>query len=560
MSQKQKSTVSVVEPKKRRRVGFASSDAGIEASECIKIYLVSSKEEVEAKTGYCINPVDWKHFFENDGKIYGYQGLEIVVWVSIISFHAYVDVTYESISDGGKGITDLKTLLQNIFGEIIIEKKDEFFQLFSTESQYISSIVSSGEKLQQNDSSGNYRDSDNHLIAEALDVEVTRLVVGDMLVGHFYSRLVPLVLLLVDGSNPIDVMDSRWELYLVAQRITNEQGASPVRLLGFAAAYRFYHYPNGSRLRLSQILILPPYQRKGYGRCLLEALNHVAISENVYELTIEEPLDSLQCIRNSLDIPRLLACNSVQHAIDEVVLHVKEANLSKRTHTSQFLPPWSTVEDVRSHLKINKKQFTQCWEILIYLALDPIDKYMQNYRTFIMDRVKAVILGKDSGTTGKKVINIPSDYDEETSFVMYKSRDGESENANMDENQTNQEQQLQKLVDDRIEEINVAGRDEACLYRCDSVDAIDYVGQELKATWRNSSVDHWRFPSMFMVGKLMTKGYCGNESIRSSRTSENGKDLRAYDSSIDMQNDWESKEEVFKRQNLFLRRWQAASC
>ncbi|GAB2276722.1 hypothetical protein Dimus_011439 [Dionaea muscipula] len=49
-----------------------------------------------------------------------------------------------------------------------------------------------------------------------------------------------------------------------------------------------------SRLQLNQMLILPPYQCKGYGRCLLEVITDVAVSENVYDLTVEEPLDSLQ--------------------------------------------------------------------------------------------------------------------------------------------------------------------------------------------------------------------------------------------------------------------------
>ncbi|CAL5416071.1 unnamed protein product [Camellia sinensis] len=75
--------------------------------------IVSSKEEVDASDSFCIQPVDLKHFFE-DGKIYGYQGLKITIWVNNISFHAYAEITLQSTSDGGKGITDLKSALQSI--------------------------------------------------------------------------------------------------------------------------------------------------------------------------------------------------------------------------------------------------------------------------------------------------------------------------------------------------------------------------------------------------------------------------------------------------------------
>ncbi|GAB4845679.1 hypothetical protein Ancab_039082 [Ancistrocladus abbreviatus] len=366
----------------------------------------------------------------------------VVIWVSSISFHAYADVTFESMSDCGKGITNLKTALKDIFGENLVEEKDEFLKTFSTECQYISSIVSSGKKLHLNSSNGSNIDPNSHSKAEDPNVECTEVdsfmvssfalvtvaekgsgvvwkpfrnravcallvvecngplsevakivnalsarslrwvgtnlasrptwvlacilhtrvihfVVGEMPVGLLYSRLFLSTHLRAQlsesGCNPIDVTDSKWELYLVVQKTTDQHEACQVRLLGFAAVYRFYRYPDSSRLRLSQILILPPYQHKGYGRFLLEVLNHVAISEDIYDFTIEEPLDSLQHIRNCIDIPRLLACSSVQHACEAVVSHLKEANLSKRTHSSQFLPPMSAVEDVRKSLKINKK-------------------------------------------------------------------------------------------------------------------------------------------------------------------------------------------------------------
>lgn len=55
------------------------------------------------------------------------------------------------------------------------------------------------------------------------------------------------------GSSPIDIMDPRWELYLLIQKKVNDQEDTQHRLLGFAALYRFYHYPGSERLRLSQV-------------------------------------------------------------------------------------------------------------------------------------------------------------------------------------------------------------------------------------------------------------------------------------------------------------------
>ncbi|KAE8688433.1 Histone acetyltransferase type B catalytic subunit [Hibiscus syriacus] len=444
------------DPKKKRRVGFSGIDAGVEPNECIKIYLVSKKEEVGTSDGFCINPVDLNGFFEEDEKIYGYQGLKITVWVNIISFHSHAEITFQGTSDGGKGITDLKSALEKIFGETLLDNKDDFLQTFSTENNFVSSVVSHGEKLQMKASNGLITNFNGNSEAASSDLEVVRLKMDNLAAGHLYSRLVPLILLLVDGSNPIDVTDPIWELYLLTQKKIDQPENAQHLLLGFAALYRFYHYPNGSRLRLSQILVLPPYQHKGYGSHLVEVLSNVAISEDVYDFTVEEPLDYFQHVRTSFDIKRLLAFEPAQEAIKSAASRLKQGKLSKKAHIPRFLPSLDIVEEVRKTLKINKKQFLQCWEILIYLGLDPIQKHMEDYVTIISNRVKADILGKDSETAGKQVIEVPSVHDEEASFVMFRSQSGEAGSVQMDEDQTKtQEQQLQQLVDERIKEVKL---------------------------------------------------------------------------------------------------------
>ncbi|WJZ97835.1 hypothetical protein VitviT2T_016410 [Vitis vinifera] len=455
MGLKQQAADPAADPKKRRRVGFSNIDTGVEAKDCIKIFLVSRKDEVGASDSFCIDPVDLNSFFEEDGKIYGYQGLKITVWINSISFHSYANITFQSTSDGGKGITDLKSALQTIFAETLVETKDDFLQTFSTERHYIRSMVSNGEILQHKASIGH---SSNSGRAEDSDLEVIRMVMGNMAAGHLYSRLIPLVLLLVDGSNPIDIDDPRWEIYLLVQKKAVGEEDFHYILLGFTAVYRFYHYPDSSRLRISQILVLPPYQHKGYGHYLLEVLYSVAISEDVHDLTVEEPLDYFQHVRTCVDTPRLLGFDPIQPAVNSVVSHLKETRLSKKSHTSRLLPPLTAVEEVQKGLKINKKHFLYCWEVLIYLGLEPIEKYMENYTTFISDRIKSDIIGKDSETSGKRVIEVPSDYDQGMSFVMFRSQDGEATTVEMDESQANQEEQLQKLVNERLEEIKLVAR------------------------------------------------------------------------------------------------------
>ncbi|XP_020238578.1 histone acetyltransferase type B catalytic subunit [Cajanus cajan] len=455
MGQKQRSSSDVDnEVKKRRRVGFSGVDVGVEAKDCITIYLVSSKEEFDAPESFVIHPVDLNSFFDDDGKIYGYEGLKITIRVSSISFYAYADITFQSSADRGKGITDLKSALQTIFAETLVDSKDEFLQKFLMDNDFVRTTISNGEALKHKAFKGNICDS-NQNMDSSTHVEVVRLLAGKMATGQLYSHLIPLTLLLVDGSSPIDVTDPHWELYLVIQKKTDQQGEIQFRLIGFTAVYRFFHYPDDSRLRLSQILVLPPYQHKGYGRFLLEVLYDVAISENVFDFTVEEPLDHFQHVRTCVDTLRLLRFDPIQNIVTKAVSLLKQGKLSKKTHCPRLLPPPSAIEDVRKSLKINKQQFLQCWEVLIYIGFNPVDKNMENFVSIISNRVKYDILGKDSGTSGKQLIEVPSDVDQELSFVMFKSEANDTSAVHMDDNQANQEEQLQKLVQEKVKEIQL---------------------------------------------------------------------------------------------------------
>ncbi|KAL5697652.1 histone acetyltransferase [Ranunculus cassubicifolius] len=279
-------------------------------------------------------------------------------------------------------------------------------------------------------------------------------------VGEFYCQLVPLLLLLVDGSSPIDITDSSWSLYLAVESKKDDKGEIYMKLLGAAAVYRFYYYPESSRLRLSQILVLPPYQGKGHGRRLLEVLNSVAVSENVYDLAVEEPSDPLQSLRTQIDLNRLLTFSPIKEAVTSFASQLKHENLSKKTQKVQSDLPASVIDETRKLFKIHKKQILQCWEILIYLELDHKDsKVMENFKTLITERTRDDVIGNAGagGDGGKQIIETPNEYDDhETTFVMFRPSDNvqvENVNAEIQENQENIEEQLKELVDIRMKEI-----------------------------------------------------------------------------------------------------------
>ncbi|PKA57219.1 putative histone acetyltransferase type B catalytic subunit [Apostasia shenzhenica] len=358
--------------------------------------------------------------------------------------------------DGGKGITDLKPALENIFGEALVGKS-EFLQTFSTESQCVRNVISNGAVLQCYvlKEGPNVSDTNSDASGSSAEYQVVRMGLHSLPVGLLYSRMVALTFLLIDGSSPIDVSDPQWDIYFSVKKI-QKLGDYDVRILGFATVYRFYHHPDSTRLRLSQILVLPPYQGQGHGRCLLESVNSVAVAEGVYDLTIEEPSEYLQYLRSCIDTLRLLDFEPIKPAVTSVASLLKTGSVAKKASKSLAVPPTYTAEITRQKLKINKKQFFRCWDILLYISLDPMNCIvMQNFRSCISTRIKSDILDKDPETNGKHLIEVENNYDHDMTFVVYycSQVENESDTGKVIRGVSAQEEQLNQLVDKQMDEI-----------------------------------------------------------------------------------------------------------
>lgn len=51
---------------------------------CLSACTVSSKEEVDSQNSFQIEPVDLNQFFEDEGKIFGYQELKVKLQIYVL--------------------------------------------------------------------------------------------------------------------------------------------------------------------------------------------------------------------------------------------------------------------------------------------------------------------------------------------------------------------------------------------------------------------------------------------------------------------------------------------
>eukprot|EP01018_Ginkgo_biloba_P001450 Gb_33794 [translate_table: standard] len=465
--------------------------------------------------GLSFHPEFMEHFVGEDGKIYGYKGLKIDVWLNALSFHAFVEIQYESkveastsvsqlyyaflgslgnLYDGKseKGTTDLAELMKKIFGAGLMEDREAFIQSLSSCGDQIEDLVKKeGEVITTREVPSDKFISGQEISGTFASSEevIIRLELSNKSIQEWHARLVPLVLLFIEGSQPIEQNDPRWEMYVTIQREALNGCDTVCKLLGFCTVYRFYHYPDNTRLRISQILVLPPYQGKSHGLHLLEAVNKNGVQKDFYDVTVEEPSQNLLELRDCMDTLRLLSFEPVMPAVNSVVGKLKQVKLSDDTMVDRssernrktdggcavkkslkernwWFPPSGLVEEVRKHLKISKKQFKRCWEVLLFLNLDRSDsKCLDNYQIFLMEQIMLEIFGNSSEKTanGKCVIDIDNEYDNTKTFIMYRSKPRNMDNNEfsldaMDGNEiASQEDQLKLVFEERQEEIaNVA--------------------------------------------------------------------------------------------------------
>ena len=96
------------------------------------------------------------------------------------------------------------------------------------------------------------------------------------------QKLVPFF---IEGGTQIDLEDARWTTFLFSSHCDE---ASVSSFIGFATIYHFFHYPSATttRNRISQFVILPPFQQIGLGSlCYKKLMKQFQLDEQVTEIT-----------------------------------------------------------------------------------------------------------------------------------------------------------------------------------------------------------------------------------------------------------------------------------
>ena len=225
----------------------------------------------------------------------------------------------------------------------------------------------------------------------------------DLQVRQTVERMQVLISFFIEAGTPLNTNDAdwtldRWHAYFVYETRFSSSNALNVShsFLGYATTYRFFTFPPRyqstgpserafsldnappvltgdispialpSRLRISQFLILPPYQSSGHGSTLYSTIYEDAlVDKNVHELTVEDPSEEFDVLRDINDWKILEPCFlEADVMVNTKLIESLEKKRSMRLPTAKLLD-MERVRSIRARKKIAPRQFLRQLEMYL---------------------------------------------------------------------------------------------------------------------------------------------------------------------------------------------------
>uniref|UniRef100_A0A672JK77 Histone acetyltransferase type B catalytic subunit n=1 Tax=Salarias fasciatus TaxID=181472 RepID=A0A672JK77_SALFA len=187
---------------------------------------------------------------------------------------------------------------------------------------------------------------------------------------EYHGRLQTFLMWFIETASFIDTDDDRWDFFLVFEKY-NKDGETLYATVGYMTVYNYYVYPDKTRPRVSQMLILPPFQGEGHGAQLLEAVHRFYCGlPKVQDITAEDPSDNYVNLR---DYVLVKLCQGLpSFAVEKLHLGFSA----------------DMIKEAQDKLKINKKHARRVYEILRLRATDMSDEEKaREYRLEVKKRL-----------------------------------------------------------------------------------------------------------------------------------------------------------------------------
>lgn len=270
-----------------------------------EVWTISSNEALKVSIaddqGYVSFPPLFTYpIFGDSEQIFGYKDLKIDLVFDSITFLPFLKVSYkEKLNDEVDDVT--AKLLEFLPKSTIVDDEVKWVDAFKKEQEELIDYNKEFELI----NTYNVKNEEFSIFKTSFQTsegEKTKAV-------DLMKRLQIFVLLFIEAGSYIDTSDELWDLFILVSNKTK-------KILGFSTAYSYFKY-NGAiefdsnpnvkkRNKISQFVVLPPYQKTQHGSSLYSSIiSYWNGNELVEEITVEDPNEKFDDLRYRNDFKRL---------------------------------------------------------------------------------------------------------------------------------------------------------------------------------------------------------------------------------------------------------------
>ncbi|KAG2075896.1 histone acetyltransferase type B catalytic subunit [Suillus decipiens] len=387
---------------------MATVDWTADANEALTLSLVRAEEDKQVLGGEEsyeeFHPTFTYPIYGEDEKIYGYQDLVINLRFASGSLAQYLSVRYTQKLDASTTVDNVEGILK----EFIPPDYDTDEAAFLTRVQEDAvSFTPIGSPIHTYTRPVPSTSGSRSATREVVEYEVYHATWSDPGFREYHRRMQIFILLYIEAGSYINEDDDAWHFFVLYEKRKRQNGTKTYHFIGYSSVYKFYCFPEKHRLRLSQFVIVPPYQHQGHGSELYKTIyNYALLTPLISELTVEDPAEAFEDLRDRNDLRMLLANeNFMKEGFgNQAVSHdggkVRKRKARARANpmgassdivgTGKMGPPidkaWS--ETFRTQLKMAGRQWQRLMEMLILMHLNPTDvQAARAYRLQVKERL-----------------------------------------------------------------------------------------------------------------------------------------------------------------------------
>jgi len=274
----------------------------VDSNEALAFKLVRSKEDMnedfDESEDNIFDPEMTHQIYGQNEEIYGYKGLKVHLYASAAKLKFYCDINYDEKIKPKRGEPEaddlVKPLADLLPANCILDNRGAFLSSLADDAKF----KPFGEQLHR---------FTKDIDGEKRTFEVYKCNITEPGFSDHFERLQMFVMFFVDAASLIDLEDDNWNYFVAYELYKSPSGDTRYAVAGYTVVYQFYAYPDLRRPRISQMLVLPPFQRMGVGSALLKAVYGAYMTDSVKSITVEGPSDVFSHMKLLLDCRNCLA-------------------------------------------------------------------------------------------------------------------------------------------------------------------------------------------------------------------------------------------------------------